>query len=187
MADAYTGEIRLFARAVPPAGWHNCDGTILPVGSYQALFALIGAVYGGNGSSTFALPDLRGRVPVGQGTGVAPNTTNRVLGSAYGTETVTLTTAQMPAHTHALQCTSATASTTNPSNAYLAVVPPGTNHNALYFNPNSTGGSTPMTMSNVSPMVACQVTGGSAPHDNMMPSLVLNYIICLNGTFPTRP
>src|SRR6184192_840441 len=119
MAQPYVGEIRMFAGNFAPAGWMFCDGTSLPISENETLFQLIGTTYGGDGQTTFALPDLRGRVPVHQGTD--PNTSsNYVIGEAGGVETVTLTTQQIPAHTHALTATTAAGTQPNPGGNLLA-------------------------------------------------------------------
>lgn len=180
MSDAYVGEIRLFAGSYAPDGWHLCDGTVLTVQGNEALFSLIGATYGGNGSTNFALPDLRGRVPIhmGQGTGL----TNRAIGQTGGAETVALTTAQLPTHTHNLVASSSPATSTTPGGT-LGLATTTTSGWGLYY-----AGNTPTADVQIAPMAstAVGVTGNSQPHANMMPSLVLTYIICLLGTYPTR-
>lgn len=120
MSDPFVGEIRMFAGDYAPEGWALCNGQLLSVSQYQTLFALLGTTYGGDGSSTFALPDMRGRLPVhfGQGTGLTP----RTLGASGGSETVALSTAQMPSHGHTMQASADPASTTDPSGNVLAKV-----------------------------------------------------------------
>ncbi len=181
--DAYTGQIILFAGNYAPENWAVCDGRSLKVSDYQALFALIGTTYGGDGSSTFNLPDLRGRLAIGQGQGAArapaPQLTMRVLGQKPGTETVSLQLAEMPAHRHALQASSAPASSTMPTGQLTAVAQNG---DAPYFTPPLTG--TPAANNLASNAVS--PGGASQPHDNHMATQTLNYLICLNGLFPNR-
>ena len=167
MAQPYVGELRLFAGNFAPAGWMFCDGQLLPIAENETLFNLIGTTYGGDGQNTFALPDLRGRVPVHQGNGFT-------LAQTGGTETVTLTTAQLPPHSHALRASSAVGTNSAPGNALLAAT------GAV----NSYGSGTPdqpMTADALSPLA-----GGSQPHDNMAPYLTVSYIISLFGVFPSQ-
>jgi len=177
--DCFLGEIRIFAGTYAPEYWHICDGTLLTIQGNEALFSLLGTTYGGDGRTSFALPDLRGRIPIGQGAG--PNLTPRLRGSYGGTEAVTLTEAQIPAHTHYVKAsTVTTASVVNPTNlTYLGpvVVPNQTGYG--YVN-NITGG-TKMTLdtSVVHPFI-----GGNQAHSNMMPTMALNYIICTMGIYP---
>jgi len=175
--DSYVGEIRLFAGNYAPDNWALCNGQLLAVSEYQALFTLIGTTYGGDGVSTFGLPDLRGRIPVGQGLG--PGLSARVIGQNGGTETVTVTSAQMPAHSHALLANTTTATDTTPSNSMLpgAITAPNT------FYQLSTGTNPKMQ---TAALAAVSQSGGSQPHSNLMPSLCVSFIIALNGIFPTR-
>lgn len=170
MSDPYIGEIRIFAGNFAPAGWNFCDGAMLPISQFQALFALIGTTYGGDGQQTFALPDLRGRVPVHQGQG--PGLSNRVIGESGGTESVTLTVAQIPAHNHSLRATSALSSGAAGAGGVLA---------ATAVNMYGTAApATPMATQ------AVGAQGGSQPHNNMAPFLGINYIIALFGVFPSQ-
>lgn len=164
MPSPYIGEIRLFAGNFPPNGWLFCEGQLLPISENNSLFLLIGTTYGGDGVSTFAIPDFRGRVPVHAGAGY-------VMGQAAGVTSVTLDVDQIPAHTHAVHATSASGGTTPANNvlASNATITP-------YINDN---GSVPLNPSIVS------AAGGSQPHPNMQPFLALNYIISLFGAFPT--
>ncbi len=177
--DPFLGEIKIFAGTFAPVNWHFCDGALLSISAYQPLYSLLGTTYGGDGVTTFAVPDLRGRIPIGQGSG--PNLTPRLRGSSGGAEDVTLTDAQIPAHTHLIRAsTVTTASVVNPTNlTYLGpvVVPGQTGYG--YVN-NITGG-TKMTLdtSVVHPFV-----GGNQAHSNMMPTMTLNYIICTTGLYP---
>lgn len=177
--DSYMGEIRLFAGTYAPDGWNLCDGTLLTINGNEALFAVLGTTYGGNGSTTFALPDLRGRVPLHYGTGVTPtgNLTQRKLGQTGGAEEVTLVPAEMPAHNHVVSAVAATAPTgltLTPGSDKLIV------NGNQFFSPNLT---TSVSLDPISLLTAYQ----SQPHDNMMPCRALNFIISLSGLFPTRP
>lgn len=173
--ESFIGDIRLFAGNYAPQGWMFCNGALLSISENDALFALIGTTYGGDGQTTFAVPDLRGRVPVGQGTG--SGLSNRVLSQTYGTETVTLFTTQMPQHSHALNATTATGTSPQPGGRLFAQ----TGSDNLY-------GPAPATDPQPQAFAANAVTvsGGSQPHDNVMPSMGLNYIIALQGVFPSR-
>lgn len=170
MAQPYVGEVRLFAGNFAPAGWMFCDGQLLPISENETLFQLIGTTYGGDGESTFALPDLRGRVPVHQGAG--PGLQSYVLAESGGAEQVTLTPAQIPAHTHALRGNTAVGTGSAPGNAVLAAT--GT--------VNSYGSGTPDQAMTAG---ALSAVGGSQPHSNMAPFLAVNYIISLFGIFPS--
>lgn len=173
--DNFIGDIRLFAGNYAPQGWMFCNGALLSISENDTLFALIGTTYGGDGQTTFAVPDLRGRVPVGQGTG--PGLSNRVLSQTYGTETVTLLPTQMPQHSHALNATTATGTSPQPGGRLFAQ----TGLDNLY-------GPAPATDPQPQVLAANAViaSGGSQPHDNIMPSMGLNYIIALQGIFPSR-
>ncbi len=172
MSEPYIGEIRLFGGNFAPAGWAMCDGQLLAISDYDALFALIGTTYGGDGQTTFALPDLRGRVPVHAGS--APGGGSYVIGQAAGSETVTLTTNQLPAHTHTPLATSGTGTTANPTGAVFAAV----SNQAVYV----AGSPADVSMTSSSLTSA----GGSQPHDNTMPSLAITFIIALYGIFPSQ-
>ncbi|HEX9010768.1 MAG TPA: tail fiber protein [Holophagaceae bacterium] len=173
--DPYIGEIRMFAGNYAPDGWALCNGQLMPISQYTALFAILGTTYGGNGTSTFALPDLRGRLPMhaGQGPGLSP----RALGELGGEESVTLLAPQMPAHSHALNAVNAQAGADSPANAFLAQSYDQNNSNPIS---SYTGGS-PNTSLNPASVGAA---GGSQPHDNMPPFGCVNFIIALNGVFP---
>lgn len=170
MSESYVGEIRIFAGNYAPEGWAMCNGQLLPINENEALFALIGTTYGGDGRTNFAVPDLRGRLPVHMGT--SPRTgTGYVLGQAGGVEEVTLTVGQLPAHTHQAQANTA-ADAESPANAVWA----GSALNRFSTAAPDTG------------MSAAAVTqaGGGGAHDNVMPSLPLTFIISLLGIFPTQ-
>ena len=172
MSEPFVGEIRIFAGNYAPRGWSFCNGQLLPVSDNDVLFSLLGTTYGGDGRTTFALPDLRGRLPVGEGHG--SRLTLRILGEKFGQDSVTLLQQQLPAHRHEFIATSAAADSNSPSGAILASPPGDTvyvsapdNLQPRTMNPNSVTG-----------------TGGSQPHENIMPSLAVNYIISLWGIYP---
>ncbi|MFZ7088824.1 phage tail protein [Curtobacterium sp. RRHDQ10] len=169
MSNPYVGEIRLFAGNFPPAGWMFCDGSVLPISENETLFTLIGTTYGGDGQETFQIPDLRGRIPVhmGQGAGL----TSYTIGDTGGVETVTLTGAQTPSHTHQLTGSTSGATATSPTNGVWGTWPDGQ---------YSVG--TPDTA--LAPDVLAPV-GDAQPHENLPPYLVVNFIISLFGVFPS--
>lgn len=178
MSDAYVGEIRLFPIDWVPSGWLPCDGRTMNTSTHVALWSLLGPQFGGNGQTTFNLPDLRGRTPVGLGTNPAdPNKVLYAMGNSGGAEAVALTLPQMPPHTHQLIGTSEPGTTAAPSGNYFAQTP--TNHNLYGLPTNGTAVAlTGDTVSNA---------GASGAHNNMQPSLVLNYCICTEGLYPNRP
>ena len=165
--DQFIGEIKLVAFNFAPKGWALCAGQLLPINQNQALFALLGTMYGGNGVTTFALPDLRGRMAVGAGQAVTGTT--YAIGSTGGTETTKLTVAQLPAHAHPVAATSDAATKKNPSGTFPA------------------GGGSYGTTHNVQ-MNASMIgkRGGGQAHDNRQPYLSLEYIIALEGIFPSQ-
>jgi microcystin-dependent protein len=172
MGQPFIGEIRMFGGSFAPAGWAFCDGQLLPISENDALFTLIGTIYGGDGQETFALPNLQSRLPLHQGTG--PSGTSYIIGEAAGVESVTLTVQQIPAHTHTPLAHSAAGNSGTPTNSVWAK-PAAV---AMYQNiaPDATMG-----------IQAVQFAGGSQPHENMMPFLVISFIISLFGIFPRRP
>jgi microcystin-dependent protein len=165
MSNPFIGEIRMFGGNFAPQGWAFCNGQLLAIDQNTALFQLIGTTYGGDGQTTFALPNLQSRVPMHQGTG-------HVLGEMAGSEAVTLTVNQIPAHGHNPQASNA-GSATSPSGTVWANSP------ALQFAPSNSA---------VSPMHASAIgsAGGSQPHDNMLPYLAINFIISLFGVYPPQ-
>jgi microcystin-dependent protein len=188
VATPYLSEIKLFPFNFAPRNWALCAGQLLPINQNQALFALLGTTYGGNGQTTFALPDLRGRVPigVGQGPGLAPTS----LGERTGTEAVTLASSDMPAHTHSislanlsatLPCRNASANQRGPAGSVQAVE--ATDATATYSSAPSdaTGDS-----SAIIPAITAANAGAGTAHNNMQPYLVLNYCIALTGIFPSQ-
>ncbi len=178
MSEPFIGEIIMFAGNFNPRGWAFCQGQLLSIAQNTALFAILGTTYGGNGQTTFALPDLRGRVPVGQGQG--PGLSPYSLGQQAGTETVTLLTTQMPAHNHLVNANEGNGSAQTPGAGFPSggIVP--TSGNAAVNNyRNSTDGTT------MAPTVIGNA-GGSQPHPNIQPYLCINFIIALEGIFPSR-
>ena len=165
MAQPYLGEIRMFAGNFAPAGWMFCEGQLIPISENETLFQLIGTTYGGDGQSTFALPDLRGRLPIHQGNGF-------IMAETGGAEEITLTTQQIPVHSHAFLATKSTGSSPNAQNNVLA-----TNTAVrLYRESNA---NQPMSAQMVGPV------GGSQPHTNFQPYLCIDFIISLFGIFPS--
>jgi len=168
MANPFLGEIRLFAGNFAPTGWFFCEGQLLPIEQYTALFSLLGTQYGGNGTSNFALPNYSGNVPVHQGQG--PGLSLYDIGQTGGTNQVTLLTTQLPAHTHPIGVSSTSATTNIPA--------PGTTLGVASTNAYGV----PI---NLSPM-ASQLVGGGEPHENRQPFLALSFIIAFQGVFPSR-
>jgi len=177
MADAYVGEIRMFAGNYAPQGWALCDGSLLPVNGNEALYALIGNTYGGTASQNFAVPDLRSRLAMGEGQGTT--LTPRAIGQALGSETVTLTPTQLPMHNHSFLAATNGATQTTPTANLLAAPAPATN---LFAAPNPA-----KTTNNMADdMVGFSGAQQALPHNNMMPSLSVAFIICVNGLYPTQ-
>lgn len=178
--DPYLGEIRIFAGSFAPEYWMICNGAALTIKGNEALYSLIGTRWGGDGVNTFNIPDLRATVPIGQGP--SPQGTQRVLGQTGGSEAVILTTEQMPQHTHGFTATTKLATTASPAGNTLAAPVCTTNPNlkAVAFLPSNIAGG------NLAPMNPQIVSneGGSASHANVMPSVVVNYIICVLGNYP---
>lgn len=165
MSEPFLSEIKIFSFNFPPKGWAFCNGQLLPINQNQALFALLGTTYGGNGQTNFALPNLRGRVPIHEGNG-------HTLGEAAGSTSVTVNIQQLPTHQHMLMSTDTSFNQlTSPTGNFLGPV------NNLY--------SAPQQLVTISPQSVSSV-GGSQPHNNMMPSLVLNFCIALQGIFPSQ-
>jgi microcystin-dependent protein len=175
MAQPYVGEIRMFAGNFAPAGWMFCDGSLIPISENETLFNVIGTTYGGDGQQTFALPDLRGRASMHMGTGSDGGTAT--IGGIAGVESVTLTSQQIPSHTHSMNAAAA-ASVLSPQNA-LPAVPSSTVGGLQTYAP--TGG----TLVTLRPTMV-QVSGGSQPHENFQPYLCVSFIISLFGIFPSQ-
>ena len=170
--DPFLAEIFMGGMNFAPRGYATCDGQLLSIAQNTAVFSLLGTTFGGNGTSTFALPDLRGRVPMHQGQG--PGLTSRTLGEQAGQENVTLITSQVPAHTHPLNAVSDAGDTSAPAGAYAA------NTGALDKEYKTSGTVVAMNAN------AVGASGGSQPHNNLPPYLVLNFYIALEGIFPSR-
>ena len=173
MSEPFIAEIRIFAGNFAPRGWAFCDGQLLPVSQNTALFSLIGTTYGGDGRSTTALPDLQGRAPMHPGRG--PGLTDRRLGQRGGVETVTLTEAQMPQHQHTLRATDQRAGSGIAIGNHLAEPRDG-----LLYQTNASASLVPMAEQ------ALPDAGGSQAHNNMQPYLTMNFIIALQGLYPSR-
>jgi microcystin-dependent protein len=171
MAQPFIGEIRMFAGNFAPAGWAFCNGQQMPISENDTLFVVIGTTYGGDGQETFNLPDLRGRIPIHQGSGSQGVTFT--IGEAGGVEEVTLTTQQTPIHNHALLASNTVSTQTSPANLLLAQSSTAN----LYI---SDSPSVPLASSSIGPV------GGSQPHTNFQPYLCINFIISLFGLFPSQ-
>lgn len=174
MSTPFLGEIRLFGFNFAPVGWWLCDGSLLSIAEYDALYALLGTQFGGDGINTFAVPDLRGRVPLHQGTG--RGLTPRVTGQLAGTESVTLNTAQLPTHSHPFVAATSIATLNAPGNTAEFG---GLGTDTMY---SATG--TPNTVSPISTSIS--FAGGCQPHDNTMPTLTASFCIALAGIFPSQ-
>lgn len=175
MSDPYVGEIRIFAAGFEPVGWFFCDGRLLSIPSYSMLYSILGTVYGGDGKTNFALPDLRGCAPMHAGAGIG--LTPRPLGFKAGSASVTLGLNEMPAHIHIAQAASGSGSSAPSSGAVWT---------------STTGRPAPQpynqgtTLTQMSPL-ALETTGSGGPHNNMQPYVGLNFIICTYGEYPPRP
>jgi len=176
MAEPFIGQILLVGFNFAPQGWALCNGQLLSISQNAALFSLLGTFYGGDGISTFGLPDLRGRAPVHQGQG--PGLSNYVIGEVTGAESVTLLSNQMPQHNHFVNAVNSPGNAGSPSGALLAET---ATRGAVS---GDTYSSSP-TNTTLAPN-AVSLTGGSQPHNNIQPVLVMNYIIALTGIFPSR-
>ncbi|HET7881836.1 MAG TPA: tail fiber protein [Acetobacteraceae bacterium] len=179
MSQPFLGQITLFPYTFPPRGWADCQGQLMPISQNTALFSLLGTTYGGDGRTTFALPDLQGRAAVGQGTLSGGSVYG--LGEQTGSENVGLIPQAMPAHNHALNATTSQGTTNTPSGALLATAalgpPRQSNRGNVY---NAATPSTGLVGTSVAP------AGGGQPHNNVQPSLVLRYCIAISGVFPSR-
>jgi microcystin-dependent protein len=168
MAEPFLSEIRVFSFNFAPKGWATCDGQALPINQNQSLYSLLGTTYGGNGTTTFCLPDLRGRTPLHFGP-------EFVIGESGGSESVTLVVSEMPYHSHSLMAAASTPTANTPADNLLTTLPVD---KADFASPSVANGY-------LNP-AAIAATGGSVPHNNMQPSLVLNFSIALVGVFPSR-
>ncbi|CAM2069599.1 Phage tail protein [Sulfidibacter corallicola] len=173
MSESFLGEIRMFGGNFAPRDWAICNGQLLNVNDNQALFSLLGTMYGGDGRATFGVPDYRGRIPLGFGQG--PGLTNRSQGARFGEPSVTLVESTMPVHTHPMQGSANTANTTLPGGHILAEV------DGVFYEPQQAGDKLQDFPDNV-----VGSTGGGLAHENHMATLCINYIISLKGTYPSR-
>jgi len=178
MSTPYLGEVRMFGGNFAPSQNALCQGQLMSIAQNTALFALLGTYYGGNGTTTFGLPDFRGRLAINQGQGLGLS--NYTIGQTGGSETVTLLTTQMPTHNHAMQGNSGNGSKPTPGGNIPAALT-GTDAKGLWVPPNQATGS-PIPLN----PTALTSAGGSQPHENRMPLLVITFIIALNGIFPSR-
>jgi microcystin-dependent protein len=176
MADTFVAEVRIFPFNFPPRGWAFCDGQLMPISQNTALFSLLGTTYGGDGKSTFALPDLQGRAALQPGQG--PGLSFRDLGEQSGTETVTLLVTEMPAHTHVVNA-KASGGTASPTGFVWGT----SNAQKLAANFYAPAAAAPVNMN----AGALSAAGSGFPHNNMMPYLTLNFCIAMQGVFPQRP
>ncbi|GGM19980.1 phage tail protein [Deinococcus aerophilus] len=172
MTDPYLGEIRAFGFGFTPRGWALCDGQLLPIAQYTALYSLLGTIYGGNGRTTFALPNLQGRAAMQPRQG--PGLRSHRLGDVGGAESVTLTPPQLPAHTHTLQAVASPAESATPKGKLLARVVGG----PIYSSGPATVALAPSALT---------AQGEGQPHNNLPPYLTLNFCIAVQGLFPSRP
>lgn len=172
MSDPFVAEIRIFPFNFPPTGWAFCNGQLLPISQNTALFSLLGTTYGGDGRSTFGLPNLQGNAPMqpGQGAGLS----SRELGETSGAESVTLLSSELPVHNHTVNTTNNDANNSQPANRFIGRGQP------LYATP------TPANLQQMAPQILA-VAGGGLPHNNMQPFLALNFCIALQGIYPQRP
>jgi len=174
MTDQFVGEIRMFGLNFAPTGWAFCDGQLMPISQNTALFALLGTMHGGDGKSTFALPELQGRSPMhwGQGSGLS----QRTVGEIGGAEHVTLLQSEIPAHTHQMRATSSPADVSSPTPTTPLARSTG---KPVWHVPDAN--SQPLAATAIAP------AGSDLPHTNLMPYLVVNFCIALQGVFPSRP
>jgi microcystin-dependent protein len=183
--EPFIGMIVMFGGNFAPRGWAECNGSLLSISQYQALFSILGTTYGGDGRTTFGLPGLRGRVPMHQGQG--PGLSNRPIGQKSGVENVTLNTTQIPSHSHAASATASLhvvredGNTAEPAAAALANVSPDTTMAYNNATPDATAHAGSVTVN-----VTNGNTGGNLHHTNMQPYQVVNFIIALEGTYPSR-
>jgi microcystin-dependent protein len=174
MSSPFVAEIRIFAGNFAPTGWAQCNGQLMPISQNTALFSLLGTMYGGDGKSTFALPNLQGSAPLQQGQG--PGLSLRDQGEVGGEQNVTLLQTEMPAHSHTIQAASGTGLADPSGNVWAS----GAKGFGNIYSPSAAGSNVPMSPS------ALSIAGGNLPHNNMMPYLCLTFIIALQGIFPPR-
>lgn len=201
MSDEFLGEVHLFAGDYVPRGWMICDGRALNIREYAALYSLLGTSFGGDGTTNFCIPDLRGRAPVGVSPVPLPSTgrSARAMGARDGSETVTLTTDQIPAHTHAAPTTAAASLQVSMTQGSLPQATPDAylaegfyqgafaSHRIEAYAPASSALSVELGGGQVTGVATVAASGGGQPHQNMQPSLALTYMICVLGVYPNRP
>jgi microcystin-dependent protein len=175
MADPFVAEIRIYGFNFAPKGWAFCDGQLLPISQNTALFSLLGTVYGGNGKSTFGLPNLQGCAPMAPGQG--PGLSLHDLGETAGEDTVTLLQSEIPSHTHSIMAAANLATTAVPSPS----VGPSRSRGTNLYQSNTSQNIVQMALQSLAP------AGGGLPHNNLMPYLTLNFCIAMQGIFPPRP
>lgn len=180
MAEPYIGEIKMFGFDYAPYGWVYCDGQLLPIVQFQALFAIIGTLYGGNGTSNFAVPNLMGRIPIsyGQGVGLTPYQ----IGTLGGNEAITLTSTQIPNHTHNMNVVNQSGTTNNPNGLYCGIHNETSGKGLVY----KTFAGTP-TLDTQFAIQTIAPNGGSWGHENRQPYLPVNFCIATDGIFPEKP
>jgi microcystin-dependent protein len=183
MSDQFLAEIRVFGCNFAPVGWLQCNGQILPISQYTALFSLLGTNFGGNGTSTFGLPNLQASVPIAAGNG--PGLTPRVVGESGGETTITLLQTEMPIHTHAVQATTTTGTTATAASSQLAFATAGGGKGGAAYVANFYSSNTGKATTALLP-TAIPPQGGNLPHNNVMPYLALNFCIAISGIFPSR-
>ena len=182
MSDQFLAEIRTFGFNFPPTGWAHCNGQLIPISQNTALFALLGTFYGGDGKSTFALPDLQGNVATHDGVGQGPGLSQWVVGEQRGSQTTTLLQSEIPAHSHSFSARPIAGNSDNPTNnvaasgSWVSGTQFGVVQQYTVNGPNTQMGFN-----------ALSITGGDQPHNNMMPTLMLNFCIALQGVFPAHP
>jgi microcystin-dependent protein len=180
MSAPFVAEIRMFGFNFAPTGWAQCNGQLLPISQNTALFSLLGTNYGGDGKSTFGLPNLQGNVPLHAGSSAGPGLSQYFVGETTGSQTVTLLTTEMAQHSHAFNADKGSATTSSPANnLYMAGNFPGNPGGAVWAY-NTAGPSTIVNPATIT------LTGSSQPHNNMMPYLTLNFCIAMQGIFPPR-
>jgi microcystin-dependent protein len=177
--NQFLGQIIMFGGNFAPAGWAFCNGQLLSISQNSALYTLLGTTYGGDGQTTFGLPNLQSRLPVHQGTGGGLST--YVIGQVSGTENVTIINNTMPSHSHNFNATTAAATANKIANNMVPAVPSVGNPPHFY----AVQGTPPLTFFQMAPGV-CTTAGGSLPHTNLMPSLCVTFVIALTGAFPSR-
>lgn len=179
MSNPFMGEIRMMASTYAPVHWAFCDGQLMAIGSNQALFSLLGTIYGGDGRSSFALPDMRGRLPVSYGQG--PGLTQRPLGSRFGSEAVTLNNTEVPPHNHSFTVATGDATSLTAGGQLPATMDDATDPGAVFY-------ETPALANAKQPMnpAAMSTEGGNDSHTNLMPALCVNFIMCIQGVYPSR-